>query len=42
DEPDQPAVNKPVVLARFVDCELKLIVSYFHFYSEDGYFYDSL
>jgi len=42
DEPNQPALDKAVMLAKFADCELELIVSEFNSFLEGGYFYDPL
>lgn len=40
DQPNQPALEKAAMLAKFADCELELIVSDFNSFLEDGYFYD--
>lgn len=40
DQPNQPALEKAAMLAKFADCELELIISDFNSFLEDGYFYD--
>lgn len=42
DQPNQPALDKAAMLAKFADCELELIVSEFNSFLEQGYFYDPL
>ena len=40
DQNEQPALEKAVILAKFIDCDLELAIADYNPFLEDGYFYE--